>query len=148
MKNEIIDQAWEHLNKINVDADGNYVKYSNMEERFDGLTEMSEQLNELHNMLAETQMRITKAKTAINKKLITGDFKVNNYDRHNWFHDVEDVRMDVNYYANELVNNMEGSWFKFFQTHDSLSLNIFVQINCISLFKGDNCLFNQFSSLK
>ena len=38
MKNEIIDQAWEHLNKINVDADGNYVKYSNMEERFDVLT--------------------------------------------------------------------------------------------------------------
>ena len=114
MRNEIINQAWEHLNRINVDADGNYVKYSNMEERFDGLTEMSEQLNELHNMLAETQMRITKAKTAINKKLITGDFKVNDYDRHNWFHDVEDVRMDVNYYANELVNNMEGSWFKFF----------------------------------
>ena len=77
MKNEIIEQARDHLNKINVDADGNYVKYSNMEERFDGLTEMSEQLNELHNILAETQMRITKAKTAINKKLITGDFKVN-----------------------------------------------------------------------
>jgi len=113
MRNEL-NRAWELLGKLNVDADGNYVKYSNMEQRFDGLAEMSEQLEELHNMLADTQARIATARTAINKKLVTGDFKVNDNDRHNWFHDVEDVRMDITCYANELVNNMEGSWFKFF----------------------------------
>lgn len=113
MKNEL-NRAWELLSKLNVDADGNYVKYSNMEQRFDGLAEMSEQLEELHNMLADTQARIATARTAISKKLVTGDFKVNDNDRHNWFHDVEDVRMDITCYANEIVNNMEGSWFKFF----------------------------------
>ena len=113
MRNEL-NRAWELLGKLNVDADGNYVKYSNMEQRFDGLAEMSEQLEELHNMLADTQARIATARTAINKKLVTGDFKVNDNDRHNWFHDVEDVRMDITCYANEIVNNMEGSWFKFF----------------------------------
>ena len=113
MRNEL-NRAWELLGKLNVDADGNYVKYSNMEQRFDGLAEMSEQLEELHNMLADTQARIATARTAINKKLVTGDFKVNDNDRHNWFHDVEDVRMDITCYANELVSNMEGSWFKFF----------------------------------
>ena len=113
MRNEL-NRAWELLGKLNVDADGNYVKYSNMEQRFDGLAEMSEQLEELHNLLADTQARIATARTAINKKLVTGDFKVNDNDRHNWFHDVEDVRMDITCYANDLVNNMEGSWFKFF----------------------------------
>ena len=113
MRNEL-NRAWELLGKLNVDADGNYVKYSNMEQRFDGLAEMSEQLEELHNMLADTQARIATARTAINKKLVTGDFKVNDNDRHNWFHDVEDVRMDITCYANEIVNNMENSWFKFF----------------------------------
>ena len=113
MRNEL-NRAWELLGKLNVDADGNYVKYSNMEQRFDGLAEMSEQLEELHNMLADTQARIATARTAINKKLVTGDFKVNDNDRHNWFHDVEDVRMDITCYANDLVNNLEGSWFKFF----------------------------------
>ena len=113
MRNEL-NRAWELLGKLNVDADGNYVKYSNMEQRFDGLAEMSEQLEELHNMLADTQARIATASTAINIKLVTGDFKVNDNDRHNWFHDVEDVRMDITCYANEIVNNMENSWFKFF----------------------------------
>ena len=113
MRNEL-NRAWELLGKLNVDADGNYVKYSNMEQRFDGLAEMSEQLEELHNMLVDTQARIATARTAINKKLVTGDFKVNDNDRHNWFHDVEDVRMDITCYANEIVNNMENSWFKFF----------------------------------
>ena len=113
MRNEL-NRAWELLGKLNVDADGNYVKYSNMEQRFDGLAEMSEQLEELHNMLVDTQARIATASTAINIKLVTGDFKVNDNDRHNWFHDVEDVRMDITCYANEIVNNMENSWFKFF----------------------------------
>ena len=46
-KDVLIDRAFDKFNKQNVDKNGNYVKYSDLEQHFDGNTQMYEGLQQL-----------------------------------------------------------------------------------------------------
>ena len=111
---KILDLGFKWLNEKNVDADGNYVKYSKMEERFNGLTTMSEGLTEMKSLLLDTINRINKAQAAINMKLTTGELQVTDKDRNNLFHDVEEAVTDINQFAKEPADVVEQGWFEFF----------------------------------
>jgi len=45
-KDVLIDRAFDKFNKQNVDKNGNYVKYSDKEQNFDGNTQMYESLQQ------------------------------------------------------------------------------------------------------
>ena len=52
-KDALIDSAFEKFNKQNVDKNGNYVKYSDLEQNFDGNTQMYEGLQQLEDGLID-----------------------------------------------------------------------------------------------
>ena len=53
-KDALIDRAFDKFNKQNVDKNGNYVKYSDLEQHFDGNTQMYEGLQQLEDGLIDT----------------------------------------------------------------------------------------------
>ena len=74
-KDALIDSAFEKFNKQNVDKDGNYVKYSDLENNFDGVTQMYEGLNELEDALIDYIEVIQTVKGVVKDKLKDGNFK-------------------------------------------------------------------------
>ena len=52
-KDYLIDTAFKKFNRQNVDKNGNYVKYSDLENNFDGTTQMYEGLQQLEDGLID-----------------------------------------------------------------------------------------------
>ena len=52
-KDALIDRAFDKFNKQNVDKNGNYIKYSDLEQNFDGTTQMYEGLQQLEDGLID-----------------------------------------------------------------------------------------------
>jgi len=75
-KDALIDSAFEKFNKQNVDKDGNYVKYSDLENNFDGVTQMYEGLNQLKDALIDYIEVIQTVKGIVKNKLRNGNFDV------------------------------------------------------------------------
>ena len=52
-KDALVDSAYENFDKQNVDKNGNYIKYSDLENNFDGVSQMYEGVNDLEDALID-----------------------------------------------------------------------------------------------
>lgn len=104
-KDALIDSAFEKFNKQNVDKDGNYVKYSDLENNFDGVTQMYEGLNELEDALIDYIEVIQTVKGVVKDKLKDGNFKTDEKVKDKLFYEVQDLQT----YANQWLPDYSGN---------------------------------------
>ena len=68
-KDVLINNAFKKFDKQNVDKNGNYIKYSDLENNFDGVTQMYEGLNDLEDALIDYIEVIQTVKGIVKDKL-------------------------------------------------------------------------------
>ena len=95
-KDIIIERAFKKFNKQNVDENGNYVKYSDLENNFDGLTQMYEGLNQLKDALIDYIEVIQTDKGVVKNKLRNGNFDVDKEVKDKLFYEVQDLQTFAN----------------------------------------------------
>ena len=95
-KDIIIERAFKKFNKQNVDENGNYVKYSDLENNFDGLTQMYEGLNQLKDALIDYIEVIQTVKGIVKNKLRNGNFDVDKEVKDKLFYEVQDLQTFAN----------------------------------------------------
>ena len=103
-KDALIDKAFDKFNKQNVDENGNYVKYSDLENNFDGLTQMYEGLNQLKDALIDYIEVIQTVKGVVRNKLRNGNFDVDKEVKDKLFYEVQDLQT----YANQWLPDYSG----------------------------------------
>mgnify|MGYP006217200467 FL=1 len=103
-KDIIIERAFKKFNKQNVDENGNYVKYSDLENNFDGLTQMYEGLNQLKDALIDYIEVIQTVKGVVKNKLRNGNFDVDKEVKDKLFYEVQDLQT----YANQWLPDYSG----------------------------------------
>ena len=103
-KDYIIERAFKKFNKQNVDENGNYVKYSDLENNFDGLTQMYEGLNQLKDALIDYIEVIQNVKGVVKNKLRNGNFDVDKEVKDKLFYEVQDLQT----YANQWLPDYSG----------------------------------------
>ena len=103
-KDYIIKRAFKKFNKQNVDENGNYVKYSDLENNFDGLTQMYEGLNQLKDALIDYIEVIQNVKGVVKNKLRNGNFDVDKEVKDKLFYEVQDLQT----YANQWLPDYSG----------------------------------------
>ena len=103
-KDIIIERAFKKFNKQNVDENGNYVKYSDLENNFDGLTQMYEGLNQLKDALIDYIEVIQTVKGVVKNKLRNGNFGVDKEVKDKLFYEVQDLQT----YANQWLPDYSG----------------------------------------
>tara|TARA_B100000003_G_scaffold29922_1_gene23942 strand:- start:223 stop:639 length:417 start_codon:yes stop_codon:yes gene_type:complete len=95
-KDYLIDKALDKFNKQNVDKDGNYVKYSDLENNFDGTTQMYEGLQQLEDGLIDYIEIIQTVKSIVKNKLRNGNFGVDKEVKDKLFYEVQDLQTYAN----------------------------------------------------
>ena len=103
-KDYIVERAFKKFNKQNVDENGNYVKYSDLENNFDGLTQMYEGLNQLKDALIDYIEVIQTVKGVVKNKLRNGNFDVDKEVKDKLFYEVQDLQT----YANQWLPDYSG----------------------------------------
>ena len=103
-KDIIIERAFKKFNKQNVDENGNYVKYSDLENNFDGLTQMYEGLNQLKDALIDYIEVIQTVKGVVKNKLRNGNFDVDKEVKDKLFYEVQDLQT----FANQWLPDYSG----------------------------------------
>ena len=103
-KDIIIERAFKKFNKQNVDENGNYVKYSDLENNFDGLTQMYEGLNQLKDALIDYIEVIQNVKGVVKNKLRNGNFDVDKEVKDKLFYEVQDLQT----FANQWLPDYSG----------------------------------------
>ena len=111
-KDALIDSAFEKFNKQNVDKDGNYVKYSDLENNFDGVTQMYEGLNELEDALIDYIEVIQTVKGVVKDKLKDGNFKTDKEVKDKMFYEVQDLQTYANQWLPDYSGNVIGGFNK------------------------------------
>ena len=95
-KDYLIDKALDKFNKQNVDKNGNYVKYSDLENNFDGVTQMYEGLQQLEDGLIDYIEIIQTVKSIVKNKLRNGNFGVDKEVKDKLFYEVQDLQTYAN----------------------------------------------------
>ena len=103
-KDYLIDTAFKKFNRQNVDKDGNYVKYSDLENNFDGTTQMYEGLQQLEDGLIDYIEIIQTVKDIVKNKLRNGNFGVDKEVKDKLFYEVQDLQT----YANQWLPDYSG----------------------------------------
>ena len=103
-KDYLIDTAFKKFNRQNVDKDGNYVKYSDLENNFDGTTQMYEGLQQLEDGLIDYIEIIQTVKSIVKNKLRNGNFGVDEEVKDKLFYEVQDLQT----YANQWLPDYSG----------------------------------------
>ena len=103
-KDALIDRAFDKFNKQNVDKNGNYIKYSELENNFDGVTQMYEGLNQLKDALIDYIEVIQTVKGIVKNKLRNGNFDVDKEVKDKLFYEVQDLQT----YANKWLPDYSG----------------------------------------
>ena len=111
-KDALIDSAFEKFNKQNVDKDGNYVKYSDLENNFDGVTQMYEGLNDLEDALIDYIEVIQTVKGVVKDKLKAGNFKTDEKVKDKLFYEVQDLQTYANQWLPDYSGNVIGGFNK------------------------------------
>ena len=104
-KDALIDSAFKKFNKQNVDKNGDYIKYSDLEQNFDGVTQMYEGLNELEDALIDYIEVIQTVKGIVKDKLKDGNFKTDEKVKDKLFYEVQDLQT----YANKWLPDYSGN---------------------------------------
>ena len=103
-KDYLIDKALDKFNKQNVDKNGNYVKYSDLENNFDGVTQMYEGLQQLEDGLIDYIEIIQTVKSMVKNKLRNGNFGVDKEVKDKLIYEVQDLQT----YANQWLPDYSG----------------------------------------
>ena len=103
-KDSLIDIAFKKFNKQNVDKNGNYIKYSDLEQKFDGNTQMYEGLQQLEDGLIDYIEIIQTIKGIVKNKLRNGNFGVDKEVKDKLFSEVQDLQT----YANQWLPDYSG----------------------------------------
>ena len=97
-------KAFDKFNKQNVDKNGNYIKYSDLEQNFDGNTQMYEGLQQLEDGLIDYIEIIQTVKSIVKNKLRNGNFGVDKEVKDKLFYEVQDLQT----YANKWLPDYSG----------------------------------------
>ena len=111
-KDKLIERAFEKFNKQNVDKNGNYIKYSDLEQNFDGVTQMYEGLNELEDALIDYIEVIQTVKGVVKDKLKDGNFKTDEKVKDKLFYEVQDLQTFANQWLPDYSGNVIGGFNK------------------------------------
>ena len=111
-KDYLIDRAFDKFNKQNVDKNGNYVKYSDLENNFDGLTQMYEGLNQLKDALIDYIEVIQTVKGVVKNKLRNGNFDVDKEVKDKLFYEVQDLQTFANQWLPDYSADVIGGFNK------------------------------------
>ena len=111
-KDIIIERAFKKFNKQNVDENGNYVKYSDLENNFDGLTQMYEGLNQLKDALIDYIEVIQTVKGIVKNKLRNGNFDVDKEVKDKLFYEVQDLQTFANQWLPDYSADVIGGFNK------------------------------------
>ena len=111
-KDKLIERAFDKFNKQNVDKNGNYIKYSDLEQNFDGVTQMYEGLNELEDALIDYIEVIQTVKGVVKDKLKDGNFKTDEKVKDKLFYEVQDLQTYANQWLPDYSGNVIGGFNK------------------------------------
>jgi len=111
-KDYLIDKALDKFNKQNVDKDGNYVKYSDLENNFDGTTQMYEGLQQLEDGLIDYIEIIQTVKSIVKNKLRNGNFGVDKEVKDKLFYEVQDLQTYANQWLPDYSADVIGGFNK------------------------------------
>ena len=104
-KDALVDSAYEKFDKQNVDKNGNYIKYSDLENNFDGVSQMYEGLNDLEDALIDYIEVIQTVKGLVKDKMRNGNFKTDEKVKDKMFYEVQDLQT----YANQWLPDYSGN---------------------------------------
>ena len=111
-KDYLIDTAFKKFNRQNVDKDGNYVKYSDLEQNFDGNTQMYEGLQQLEDALIDYIEVIQTVKGIVKNKLRNGNFGVDKEVKDKLFYEVQDLQTYANQWLPDYSADVIGGFNK------------------------------------
>ena len=111
-KDYLIDKALDKFNKQNVDKNGNYVKYSDLENNFDGVTQMYEGLQQLEDGLIDYIEIIQTVKSIVKNKLRNGNFGVDKEVKDKLFYEVQDLQTFANQWLPDYSADVIGGFNK------------------------------------
>ena len=111
-KDAFMDRAFEKFNEQNVDKKGDYIKYSDLENNFDGVTQMYEGLNELEDALIDYIEVIQTVKGVVKDKLKDGNFKTDEKVKDKLFYEVQDLQTYANQWLPDYSGNVIGGFNK------------------------------------
>ena len=111
-KDYLIDTAFKKFNRQNVDKDGNYVKYSDLENNFDGTTQMYEGLQQLEDGLIDYIEIIQTVKNIVKNKLRNGNFGVDEEVKDKLFYEVQDLQTYANQWLPDYSGDVVGGFNK------------------------------------
>ena len=103
-KDALVDSAYKKFDKQNVDKNGDYIKYSDLENNFDGVTQMYEGLNDLEDALIDYIKVIKTVKGLVKDKMKNGNFKTDKEVKDKMFYEVQDLQT----YANQWLPDYSG----------------------------------------
>ena len=104
-KDAFVDRAFEKFNEQNVDKNGDYIKYSDLENNFDGVSQMYEGLNDLEDALIDYIEVIQTVKGLVKDKMRNGNFKTDEKVKDKMFYEVQDLQT----YANQWLPDYSGN---------------------------------------
>ena len=111
-KDYLIDTAFKKFNRQNVDKNGNYVKYSDLEQNFDGNTQMYEGLQQLEDGLIDYIEIIQTVKSMVKNKLKNGNFGVDKEVKDKLFYEVQDLQTYANQWLPDYSADVIGGFNK------------------------------------
>ena len=111
-KDYLIDKALDKFNKQNVDKNGNYVKYSDLENNFDGVTQMYEGLQQLEDGLIDYIEIIQTVKSIVKNKVSNGNFGVDKEVTDKLFYEVQDLQTYANQWLPDYSADVIGGFNK------------------------------------
>ena len=111
-KDYLIDTAFKKFNRQNVDKNGNYVKYSDLEQNFDGNTQMYEGLQQLEDGLIDYIEIIQTVKSMVKNKLKNGNFGVDKEVKDKLFTEVQDLQTYTNQWLPDYAGDVIGGFNK------------------------------------
>ena len=112
----ITENAYRKLEKKNVDLNGNYVKYSKLESRFDGLTCMFEGLTDLEDGLIDLIQLVKDNKSKVARKLSKGEFKITEDDKDTLEYDIPDINTFIEQWLSDYNHIVQRGHNDFFFT--------------------------------
>ena len=104
-KDAFMDRTFDKFNEQNVDKNGDYIKYSDLENNFDGVSQMYEGLNDLEDALIDYIEVIQTVKGLVKDKMRNGNFKTDEKVKDKMFYEVQDLQT----YANKWLPDYSGN---------------------------------------
>ncbi len=110
----LTNEAYDKMAKKNVDKNGDYVKYSKLENQYDGLTCMYEGLTELEDGLIDLIQLVKDNKSKVARKLSKGEFDITENDKDTLCYDVPDIGTYINQWLSGYNDTIQRGHDDFF----------------------------------